>query len=272
MSRLYFLAVIILCAFPINQSFAKNEKKLSIQWLGHSAFKLTTTSGKNILIDPFIRHNPLTPKEYKDLDKLGKIDLILISHAHGDHLGDGPEIAKKNNSPLYAPAGLRDSLVYLNLIPEKLAPKFNKGSDIVPFNNGVFFAMTHAEHSSELRWKNDAGKMQVHVGGEAAGFVINFENKFRIYHMGDTALFRDMKLIASFYRPDLVMIPIGGNFTMGPKEAAYAVTKLLKPKYVIPMHYGTFPLLKGNVKDFKKFLGRTRTKVIELKPGEKLDI
>jgi L-ascorbate metabolism protein UlaG (beta-lactamase superfamily) len=166
-----------------------------------SATRITTVSGKVIVIDPFLTQNPKTPPQYKSLDALGKVDLILVVHAHGDHLGDGPELAKKNHAPLWGPAGLDQSLITLGVLPAELAPRMNKGGVITPLGPDIKITMTRAEHSSELVWKNPAtGKDETHVGGEPGGFIIEFENGFKLYHMGDTGLFGDMKWIGEYYK------------------------------------------------------------------------
>ena len=243
--------------------------QVTVQWLGHAAFKLTSVGGKVILIDPFITGNPKLPDEQKDLAKLGKIDLILVTHAHGDHVGDGPALAKQHNAPLYGPAGLNDTLLALGELPKELSPRFNKGGTITPLGPGIKITMTRAEHSSEYRWANPkTGQTEIHVGGEPAGFVIEFENGFKIYHMGDTGLFGDLALIGSYYRPDLVLIPVGGHFVLSPQDAAYATRQILKPKYAIPMHYGTNPNLKGTPEEYIAALGRSPTRVMNLKFGE----
>jgi L-ascorbate metabolism protein UlaG (beta-lactamase superfamily) len=130
--------------------------------------------------------------------------------------------------------------------------------------------MVRAEHSSEFVWTNpDTKKREVHVGGEPVGFIIELENGFKIYHMGDTAVFGDMRWIGMRYKPDLLMIPIGGHFVMSPQDAAYATKELLKPKYAWPIHYGTIPQLKGTPEEFEKALGKTSIKVLALQPGDK---
>ena len=240
----------------------------TVQWFGQSAFKITTPAGKVILIDPFITQNPKTPPEHRDLDRLGKIDLILVTHAHADHLGDGPALATRHQVPLYGPAGLNDSLVALGVLPKELAPRFNKGGVIQPLGDGIRITMTRAEHSSELRWTNpETGHEEIHVGGEPAGFIIELENGFKIYHMGDTGLFGDLAFIADYYRPDLVLMPIGGHFVMDPRDAAYATREYLKPRFVIPMHYGTNPMLKGTPEEYRQALGESDTRVLDLEPG-----
>jgi L-ascorbate metabolism protein UlaG (beta-lactamase superfamily) len=224
-----------------------------------------------IVIDPFLTKNPKTPAQWKNLDALGKVDLILVTHAHGDHLGDGPELAKKNNAPLWGAGGMGASLVTLGLLPPELAPRMNKGGTITPLGPDIRITMTRADHSSELIWHNPAtNKDETHFGGEPVGFIIELENHFKVYHMGDTALFTDMKFIADYYKPDLIMIPIGGHFTMGPGDAAYATKELLKPRFAVPMHYGTFPQLKGTPQEYIQALGTTSTKVFAINPGDKL--
>ena len=243
--------------------------QVTVQWLGHASFKLTSVAGKVILIDPYITKNPKLSAEQKDLTKLGKVDLILITHAHGDHVGDGPALAKLHNAPLYGPAGLSNTLVALGELPTELAPRFNKGGVITPLGEGIKITMTRAEHSSEYAWTNPkTNQAEVHVGGEPAGFIIEFENGFKVYHMGDTGLFGDMSLIGSYYQPDLIMIPIGGHFVMNPKDAAYATRQYLKPKYAIPMHYGTNPNLKGTPEEYIEALGKSTIKVLNMKFGE----
>ncbi len=264
----------ILCCFGLLFSLMpalslaadKAAGQVTVQWLGHAAFKLTSVTGKVILIDPFITKNPKLSAEQKDLTKLGKVDLILITHAHGDHLGDGPALAKQHNAPLYGPAGLSNTLVALGELPAELAPRFNKGGVITPLGEGIKITMTRAEHSSEYMWNNPkTSQAEVHVGGEPAGFIIEFENGFKVYHMGDTGLFGDMSLIGSYYQPDLLMIPIGGHFVMNPKDAAFATTHYFKPKYAIPMHYGTNPNLKGTPEEYIEALGKSPAKVLNMK-------
>lgn len=251
-------------------SFAQPSGKIEILWLGQAAMRITTPGGKVILIDPWLTTNPKTPAQYKNLDAVGKIDLILVTHAHGDHLGDAPDLAKKHKVPMWGPAGMNQSLQTLGVLPADLAPRMNKSGTINPFP-GIKITQTHAEHSSELVLPNAQGKPETHVGGEPIGYIIELENGFKIYHMGDTGLFGDMKLIADYYKPDLVMIPIGGHFVMSPKDAAYATNEWLKPKHAIPMHYGTIPVLKGTPREYIEALGSTSTKVHAINPGDKLE-
>lgn len=243
--------------------------KVEVTWLGQAAFKIVSPGGKTIITDPWLRMNPLTPPEYKQLEKLGKVDVLLVTHGHWDHFADAPALALMHDTPIRAPGGLNQSATTLGLLPAKLLPRMNKGGTVVAAP-GIKITAVRAEHSSELVWRNPAtDKDETHVGGEAIGWIIELENGFRIYHAGDTALFGDMRLIGERYKPDLALLPIGGNFTMDPVDAAYAVTDMLKPRFVIPMHYGANPLAKGTPKEFTDALGTGHpVKVIVATPGQ----
>jgi L-ascorbate metabolism protein UlaG (beta-lactamase superfamily) len=264
-----FLAIVIALA---SRGALADNGKVQILWLGQSAMRINTPGGKIIVIDPWLTKNPKTPADYKNLDKIGKMDIILVTHAHGDHLGDGPDLAKKYNAPLWGPAGLGQSLQTLGVLPPPLAPRMGKGGTITPFPN-VKITQVHAEHSSELLWHNPAtDKDETHVGGEPVGYVIELENGMRIYHMGDTGIFGDMRLIAERYKPDLVMLPIGGHFVMSPEDAAWVTREIFKPRHAIPMHYGTNPFLKGTPEEYIKALGQTSTVVHDMKPGDTIEL
>ena len=193
-------------------------------WLGQSGFRIKSPNGKMILIDPWITGGPKTPAIYKnDLAAIGPIDLLLVTHAHVDHIGDAPALAKMNNTKLYGPADMVTPLVTLGILPADLGYRFNKTGRVTPLP-GIKVTAVQAEHSSLLVWTNPATeKMESHPAGEAMGYIIELENGFKIWHMGDTGLFSDMKFIGEYYKPDLVLIPIGGNFTMAPDDAAYAL-------------------------------------------------
>jgi len=242
--------------------------KTEVLWLGQSAFRITTPGGKVIVTDPWLKKNPLTPPKYKNLEALGKVDVLLVTHGHADHFADAPELAQMNQVSMYAPGDMNQAVGLLGILPAALVPRFNKSGTVEPVP-GIKVTAVHAEHSSILVWHNPAtDKDEAHYAGEPVGYIIELENGFRIYHMGDTGLFTDMKFIAQYYKPDLVLMPIGGHFTMGPKDAAYAAREWLKPRYVIPMHYGANPLGKGTPAQFTEALGKTRTRVLALKPGE----
>jgi L-ascorbate metabolism protein UlaG (beta-lactamase superfamily) len=265
------LALALLCSAAVVGAQAPG--KTEILWLGQSAIRITTPGGKVILLDPFITHNPKTPAGWKNLAALGKIDVILVSHAHGDHVGDSFELAKTQNVPMWGPAGMNDTVAKLGILPANLAPRFGKGGTITPWGaSGPKITAVHAEHSSELTWKNPAtGKDEVHVGGEPQGFIIQLENGFTIWHMGDTGVFGDMRLITQMYHPDLVLIPIGGHFVMSPADAAMVTREWIKPKFALPVHYGTTPQLAGTPAQFKAALGNSPVQMISIDPGQKVE-
>ena len=251
---------------------AQQGGKVEVLWLGQAAFKITSPGGKVIVLDPFLVNNPKTPADYKNLDKLGHVDLILVTHGHGDHVGDVKDLAAKTKAKVYGPAGLIATLVDLGWISGEQGVRFGKGGKVQPLGPQITITQVRAEHSSEVTVTDPATKKSTtHPGGEPAGFIIELENGFKLYHMGDTGLFGDMKLIADYYKPDLVLMPIGGHFVMDPKDAAYATKEWLKPKFVIPMHYGTFPVLKGTPPEYMAALGQTSTKVFPINPGDKLE-
>ena len=194
------------------------QEKTELQWLGQSAFRINTPGGKVILIDHFITQNPKTPAEWKDLDKLGKLDVILVTHAHGDHIGDAPTLAKKQNIQIWGPAGLADTLVELGILTPELAPRMAKGGTIHPIGPDIAITQVHAEHSSEFIYVNaETKKREVHVGGEPVGYIIKLENGFTIYRMGDTGLFGDLTLIGPRY-PRLAADPDRRPFRDGPER------------------------------------------------------
>ena len=271
--RPLFKAVLAASVLLTALGAAAQNGKTEVLWLGQAAVRITTPGGKVIMIDPWLRTNPKTPASFKTLEALGKVDLILVTHAHFDHFADAPDLAKMHKVPMYGPAGLNHTAVHLGILPAELAPRFGKGGTIEPFGQGgVKITATHAEHSSELQWRNPAtNKDEIHVGGEPVGFILEMENGFKIYHMGDTGLFGDMKFIGDYYKPDLVLIPIGGHFVMSPVDAAYAVKNYLKPKYALPIHYGTIPVLRGTPEEFAAALGDDAYKMLKVNPGEKVD-
>lgn len=265
---LFSVSLFALLAFDL----AAQTVTPQLQWLGQSVFCITSPKGKVILTDPWLKANPLTPPEFKNLQAIGKIDVLLVSHGHTDHVADAPELAKLHNVPLYGPGDMNANMVALGILPPHLAPRFNKSGTVEPLP-GIKVTAVRAEHSSPLFWPNAiSGKVETHAGGEPLGFIIELENGYKIWHMGDTGLFGDMKFIAEYYKPDVVLMPIGGNFTMGPKEAAYAARELIRVPNVIPMHYGANPLAKGTPDQFLSFLNDANIKVHVLKPGESFSI
>ena len=226
-----------------------------------------------IVIDPWLTANPKTPEAYKKLDALGKVDLILVTHGRNDHYLDAPALARLNNAPVWAPAGLAQSMQTLGILPPAQANRMNKSGSIAPFGPGVRITMTHAEHSSELVWRNpQTDKDETHVGGEPCGFSIEFENGFKLWHLGDTGVFGDMRLIGEMFKPDLLLVPIGGGqFVMNPVDAATATRDLIKPRMALPMHYGTNPFLVGTPAEFSRALGSAPVEVLAINAGETLE-
>ncbi len=266
--RIIAALLVLFAAFAVVPSARAADGKVHLLWLGQAAFRLTTPGGKTIMIDPWITQNPKTPAEWKDLAKLGKLDILLVTHGHGDHFGDSLALVKQQHIQMWGPAGLADTMYELGLMTPEEAPRMGKGGTIHPLGPEIAISQVHADHSSEFVYINpETKKREVHLGGEPVGFIIKLENGFTIWHMGDTNVFGDMKLIADYYKPDLILIPIGGHFVMDPKEAALA-TRMIHPKYAIPMHYGTIPQLKGTPEEYLQALGKTKTKVMVMTPGE----
>ena len=254
--------------------------KVEVHWLGQASTKLTTLTGKVIVIDPFLTGNPKTPPQYKSLDALGKVDVILVTHGHGDHTGnlgrtdgqcDAGELARRTGAKVLGPAGLIATMIDLAWLTPEQGVRFGKGGRVQPAGPQITITQVRAEHSSEITVGDPVSKKSTtYPGGEPCGFIVEFENGFKLYHMGDTGLFGDMKLIGEYYKPDLVMIPIGGHFVMDPKDAAYATREMLKPRYAIRFHYATFPVLKGTPQEYQAALGQTTTQVFPISPGDKL--
>ena len=229
-----------------------NLKGIKLTWLGHAAFRIETPEGKTFYIDPFLTNNPKCPDKDKHVQKA---DVLLCTHAHGDHIGDALEIAKKHNSIV---VGMPELCGWFQKKGVQQVAGFNKGGTQTVAH--VKVTMVHAVHSSGIEDGD-----QVVYGGEAAGYVLQFSNGVKMYHSGDTAVFGDMAIIRELYAPQICMLPIGDHYTMSPREAAYAC-KLLKPEAVIPIHFGTFPVLTGRPDDLRKFAPDVN--VVEMTPGE----
>jgi L-ascorbate metabolism protein UlaG (beta-lactamase superfamily) len=246
---------------------------IEVLWLAHSTFRITSPTGKVIVIDPFLKRNARTPPQYKDLAALGKVDLILVTHGHPDHISDLPELAKLTGAPVVANYELANNLVSLGVLDAGKAIPLNKGGTYVPFGTALKIHMVPAEHSSSLDvtvFKPDPLGLRFYEAGVAIGYVIEFENGFKLYHTGDTDVFGDMALIGKLHKPDLALVCIGGHFTMGPDRAAYALREFIKPKIVIPMHYGSYPVTNRTPAELKAALGNAPIRMIEAKPGEPL--
>ena len=246
--------------------------KTELLWLGQASFRIKTPGGKTIVVDPWLTGGPKTPAPYKtDISALGKVDLLLVTHAHVDHIGDAPDLAKMHKTKLYGPADMVTPLITLGVLPADLGHRFNKTGSVKPLP-GIKVTAVQAEHSSLLVWNNPAtGKNESHPAGEAVGYIIELENGFKIWHMGDTGLFGDMKFISERYKPDLVLMPIGGNFTMAPDDAAFAARNWIQPKMVIPMHYNSNPLTPGTLAEFQDAMKGSTVKVVPMSEGQSVE-
>ena len=223
--------------------------KSQLTWYGQAAFRLVTPSGKVILIDPWIT-NPLNPNGKQDLADLKKVDLILISHGHSDHVGDAVEIAKRTKAKLVTSFDQAQAYTrYLGFPSEQVGVDSagNVGGTLVFFDGEVKITLVNAIHGSTLTAKEKGGDMP-YPAGNPIGFVIAVRNGPTIYHTGDTDEFTDMQLLKPM-RVTLMLACIGDHFTMGPERAADAVS-LVQPEKVAPMHYGTFPVLSGTPAQF----------------------
>ncbi|HXG89690.1 MAG TPA: metal-dependent hydrolase [Vicinamibacterales bacterium] len=227
-------------------------QSLAITWLGHSSFSLRTPGGKSLLFDPWYTGNPSFPESARPT----KADLILVSHGHSDHITDAAAMAKTTGATVVA---MFEITAWLGIKGVQHVEPMNKGGTIE--TKGLRITMTDAKHSSSF---DDNGIVYL---GEPAGFVVKLENGQTIYFAGDTSLFGDMKLIGELYQPDIAFLPIGDRFTMGPDTAAMAA-RWLGVKQVVPMHWGTFPLLTGTPDQLQQHLSGTSIQVLELKPGE----
>jgi L-ascorbate metabolism protein UlaG (beta-lactamase superfamily) len=225
---------------------------LAITWLGHSAFVVKTPGDKTLLFDPWYTGNPSFPEQAKP----AKADVILVSHGHSDHITDAAAMARATGATV---VGIWEVTSWLGTKGVQHLEPMNKGGTITV--KGLRVTMTEAIHSSSF---DDNGIVYL---GEPAGFVIKLENGQSIYFAGDTALFSDMKLIGELYRPDIAFLPIGDRFTMGPDTAAMAA-RWLGVKQVVPMHWGTFPLLTGTPDQLKEHLQGSGIEVLQLTPGE----
>jgi L-ascorbate metabolism protein UlaG (beta-lactamase superfamily) len=225
---------------------------IKITWLGHATFRIQTPAGKTILVDPWVMGNPVCPDAEKDVKV---VDVMLVTHGHGDHIGDAVEIAGRLNPKV---VGNPELCGWLEKKGLKQTAEMNKGG--TQRVEDINVTMVHADHSCGIQDGD-----QLIYGGEACGYVIEFENGIKIYHAGDTNVFGDMAIIRDLYAPEIAMLPIGDHYTMGPREAAYACS-LLKPNSVIPMHFGTFPVLTGTPVELSKLARGVQ--VVEMKPGQ----
>jgi len=204
-------------------------------WLGHSAFKLVSPNGTQIFVDPFLSQNPTTPDDFKQPEEA---DYILLTHGHEDHVGDTLDIAEKTGCKVVSMVEL-SGLLKKHGLSEDQAVEFNKGGTLSFDDFSV--TMVSANHSSSF---------QGEYAGDPGGLVISFDEDITFYHLGDTNIFYDLELYGELYNPDIIAVPMGDYYTMGPEEAAMACD-LIQADYAIPIHYGTFPVLTGDPSDFK---------------------
>jgi L-ascorbate metabolism protein UlaG (beta-lactamase superfamily) len=226
-----------------------------INWLGHSAFQITTDENLRILVDPFISNNPVSPVTVEEL----YADVILVTHGHADHFGDTMELANRTGALVVCNHELS---VYLS----------KQGFETMGMNIGgtvtvqeIKITMVNAFHSSDMDFIDE-----VSAGGSAAGYIIELENGRKIYHAGDTGVFSDMRnVIGHIYNPDIAILPIGDRYTMGPYEAAIAA-EWINPEIIIPMHYNTYPAIEQNPLEYSDMVRKSNrnVEVVILEPGE----
>lgn len=214
---------------------------VEITWLGHAAFRFRLDDGATLLIDPFLRNNPLCPAEEKQPERA---DALFITHGHRDHLGDAAAIALSTGATVFSIFEIKRWLMQQGVDDSRTVP-LNKGGT-VSAPGGVKGTFVHAVHSSGIY-----GEEGMINGGAAGGWILDFPGGPTIYHAGDTDLFGDMALIGMLWEPDIACLPIGGHFTMDPRSAARAA-RLLAVETVIPMHFGTFPVLAGRPGDLRQ--------------------
>jgi L-ascorbate metabolism protein UlaG (beta-lactamase superfamily) len=230
-----------------------SRKGTRITWLGHATVLVQTAEGTNILLDPFITHNPKYPSGYVLPEK---IHYVLLTHGHGDHISDAVPVATKHGSTVVA---IYELAAYVGGKGASQTMGMNLGGTVQL--QDVAVSMVDAKHSAAAQ--DDQG---THYVGVATGFVLTVTDGPVLYHAGDTCVFGDMKLIAELYKPEVAMLPIGGFYTMGPKEAAMAA-RLLGAKTILPLHFGTFPPLTGTPQELAGLVDKG-IEVVDWKPGD----
>ena len=249
--NLMLLFVVLFVAPCINAQAQRNrlKKEIQITWLGHAAFEIVSSGGTRILIDPFIKENPATPVEFKDLLRY-KPNFILVTHSHGDHMGDAIEIAKASKAKLVTvnfPA-----LFQKESLPEELVQTVNVGGTVVL--NDLKVHVVPAMHGSE-------------PSGRPCGFVVEFADGRSVYHQGDTWIFGDMALIQEFYHPNIILMNTGGKaYGQSPQVAMTAINRYFRPQTIIPMHYASLPTLSTEA-EVRAAIAKDR-RVVFMKPGE----
>ena len=230
---------------------------IPITWLGHASFRLDTPGGTRLYVDPWLNGNPSCPESEREPDR---VDLIAITHGHGDHVGDAVELHRRFGCPVVAQVELRGWLTSQGIADDGMANSINKGGTVTV--GDVRITLTDANHSSSA---HDGTYL-----GEPCGLVLRIDQGPTIYFAGDTNVFGDMALIARIYAPDVAVLPIGDHFTMGPREAAVAL-ELLGVRRCLPCHYGTFPLLTGTPDELRK-LAPAGVDILSPQPGETVEL
>ncbi len=234
-------------------------KRNTLTFFGHAAFKITTKEGLKIWIDPWL-DNPMAPDNAREYMSA---DIILITHGHSDHMGNCMEMVNSSATEIVAIHEIQQYLLakgFPNVTGMNIGGSYH--------TKGINITMVPAIHSSSIQ----EGQELVYAG-EAAGFIVALEDGLKLYHAGDTALFGDMAIMSTLYNPSIAMLPIGDHYVMGPREAAYAC-KLLDPKVIIPMHYGTFPALTGTPQEFQRQLKAHHidADLEVMKPGDTIEL
>jgi len=230
-------------------------KGTRITWLGHSTVLIQSAKGTHILIDPFIAQNPKYPKGF---ELPSKIDYILLTHGHGDHISDVVPVAEKHGSTVVA---IYELAAYVESKGVAKTIGMNLGGTVQLAD--VAATMVEAKHSSGAQDSEGT-----HYVGVAAGYVLSLADGPTLYHAGDTSVFGDMQVIRELYHPQVAMLPIGGHYTMDPKQAALAV-RYLSPQIVLPLHFGTFPPLTGTPEQLAALLDAA-VEVVRWSPGESI--
>ncbi len=229
------------------------DQDVTITWLGHSTLVVETPEGKRLIIDPWLDENPGVPDDFEGIDAL---DGLLLSHGHFDHAGDAVRLVDAFDPQVI---GIFEVATWL---------ENNGAENVVPMNEGgsfhseelqVDFTAVHAQHSSCVMYEDNT----LGPGGDPLGWVMDFSTDKTVYYTGDTNVFSDMALVSELYDPDLVILPIGDHFTMGPREAAKAI-ELIDVDRVVPVHYGTFPVLTGTPAALKAELDSRRADHVEV--------
>jgi L-ascorbate metabolism protein UlaG (beta-lactamase superfamily) len=231
---------------------------VALTWLGHAAFRLDSPGGMRVYVDPFLTANPRCPEAEKQPER---VDLIALTHGHDDHVGDAVELAQRFGCPVIAPIEVRGWLSGKGLAQD-ISQAPNKGGTVDVA--GIKLTLTNAHHSSSA-FENG----QFIYLGEPAGIVLELENQTKLYFAGDTCVFGDMQLIRRIYAPDIAILPIGGHFTMDPREAAVAL-ELLGVRRCVPCHYGTFPILRGTPAELRELA--PDVEVLAPEPGETIEV